>query len=77
LERLGPNLFLLLINVMSEYTTNSADSFFADYMVVYMTVPSPYDCQNLQQELQNLEKWDKDWLMEFYPNNNNIINKHL
>ena len=64
---LGPILFLMYIDDMPQYTQYSRVRLFADDTIVYLTVQSMDDCNKLQEDLRNLERWERDWLMEFHP----------
>ena len=56
---LGPNLFLLYINVLPE-NINLQVRLFADEIGT-----SKDDSQTLQQDLQKLDRWEKTWEMHF------------
>ena len=65
---IGPLLFLLYINDLPDYLTNgSKTNLFADDSILYRPVNSPEDSIKLQCDLDNLEKWESDWLMSFHP----------
>ena len=40
---------------------------FADNTIVYLTIKSHASAQSLQEDLHNLELWEKEWSMEFNP----------
>ena len=61
---LGPTLFLLFINDITQ-VTNSQLRLFADDTVLYRTINSLHDHQVLQEGLLNLTKWASDWRMDF------------
>ena len=63
---LGPILFLIFINDISRDTSSSI-RLFADDTIIYRPLRHPSDCRALQQDLQHLEKWSKEWQMEFHP----------
>ena len=63
---LGPLLFLLYINDLSE-NIKSQVRLFADDTAVYLTVSSAYDSQILQSDLDTLQHWERTWDMEFNP----------
>ena len=61
---LGPVLFLIYIsdiaiNIKSEIRLS------ADDILLYKVIASPTDHLILQNDLDTLTKWAKDWLMEF------------
>ena len=61
---LGPALFLVYINDLPE-KLNSTPRLFADDSLLYRIIDSPADCDLLQEDLHTLEKWERDWSMEF------------
>ena len=69
---LGPLMFLVFINDFPCYV-KSRVLFFGDETVIYLTVKSESDCQQLQDDLRSLEKWESNWCMEFNPSKCNII----
>ena len=65
---LGPSLFLLYINDLPSYIhKNSSVRLFADDCVLYRTIDNNQDSKDLQADLDSLQKWESDWLMEFHP----------
>ena len=64
---LGPIFVLMYINNMAEYTKHSSVRLFADYTIIYLTLTAENDCEKIQEDLQALERWVVDWLMEFHP----------
>jgi len=60
----GPCLFLLHINDLPENLI-SKTRLFADDTLAYLTIQSDTDCEVLQKDLDNLARWEKQWLMEF------------
>ncbi len=70
---LGPIFFLVYINDMPEYTKNSTVRLFADDTIVYLTITGEQDCEKLQEDLEALERWEKDWLMEFHPDKCSVM----
>ncbi|MCG7866607.1 MAG: reverse transcriptase family protein, partial [Candidatus Thiodiazotropha taylori] len=69
---LGPLLFLIFINDLPQ-TIQSNVRLFADDCIVYRELNSSYDCEILQQDLHNLENWERTWGMEFHPAKCNVM----
>ena len=69
---LGPLLFLTFINDMPQQT-KSEIRLFADDSLLLRRIRSPQDTEILQNDLTALEKWGKDWQMEFNPNKCTVI----
>ena len=63
---LGPILFLAYINDLPE-CVRSSSKLFADDCVLYRTINSVEDAKILQDDLNNLQKWEDLWLMSFHP----------
>jgi hypothetical protein len=61
---LGPLLFLIYINDMPS-CVSSTPRLFADDCLLYRTIHSKSDSEILQQDLDNLQEWENNWLMEF------------
>ena len=68
---LGPILFLLFINDITQ-VTNSPLRLFADDTVLYRTINSLHDHYVLQEDLPNVTKSASDWQMNF-----NVTKCHL
>ena len=66
---LGPVLFLIYINVLPEYVSNSTVRLFADDTLLYLTIHNSSDGTKLQEDLKNLERWESEWQMSFHPEN--------
>ena len=64
---LGPVLFLIYINDLPEYVTNCTVILFADDTLLYLAIHNSSDCSKLQDDLNNLERWESDWKMAFHP----------
>ena len=69
---LGPALFLVFINDLPAQVKSSV-RLFADDTIVYHNIKSTQDCEELQQDLLQLEKWEDTWQMEFHPDKCNVI----
>ena len=72
---LGPSLFLAYINDLPE-SVKSRVRLFADDTIVYLTIKSQESAQALQNDLKNLELWEKEWSMEFNPDKCEILRIH-
>ena len=70
---LGPILFLIYINDLPEYVSNSTVRLFADDTLLYLTIHNSSDCIKLQEDLNNLERWESDWQMSFHPEKCEVI----
>ena len=70
---LGPILFLIYINDLPHYTKHSDVRLFADDTIVYLTISNVGDCRKLQEDLENLERWEQEWQMEFHPAKCNVL----
>jgi hypothetical protein len=67
---LGPLLFLVYINDLLS-NVNAIDILFADDCLLYRTIKTTDDAVSLQNKLDTLQQWEKDWLMSF--NLTNVI----
>jgi len=65
LKVLDPVLFLIYINDIA-INIESEIRLFVDDILLYKVIASPTDHLILQNDLDTLNKWAKDWLMEFY-----------
>ena len=70
---LGPVLFLVYINDLPEYVSNSTVRLFANGTLLYLTIHNSSDCDKHQEDLNNLERWESDWQMSFYPEKCKVI----
>ena len=70
---LGPALFLSFINDLVKAAKHSQVRLFADDCVLYRNVKTLEDCELLQEDLKNLEKWEEKWSMSFNPDKCNSI----
>ena len=69
---LGPLLFLVYINDMPEIISSTA-RLFGDDSLVYRTICTEEDQALLQEDLDKLQKWERDWLMQFNPDKFEVI----
>ena len=69
---LGPLLFLLYINDLSD-NLQSTVKLFADDALLYGVITSDSDCDRLQDDLHKLEQWQNLWQMEFNPSKFKIL----
>ena len=70
----GPLLFLIFINDMPSYIQHSQIRLFADDAVLYKTIKSKEDSTLLQQDLDNLLRWESQWQMSFHPDKCKVMN---
>ena len=71
---LGQLFFLVYINDISKnLTPGTKISLFADDSLLYRTIKSSKDCEILQKDLNNLQKWERLWKMEFHPGKCNLL----
>ena len=61
---LGPTLFLMFVNDIDSVISSHIQKF-ADDCKVYRSVPTTQDIDTLQQDIDNLCKWSRDWQMLF------------
>ena len=69
---LGPCLFLLYINDMPE-GIDSTVRLFADDTIIYTALKPKSNSITLQQDLDKLAQWGKDWNMQFHPDKCQVI----
>ena len=62
---LGPLLFLIYINDLPNCVQNSVCRLFADDCILYQRIRSSQDSDKLQADLDQFQKWESTWLMEF------------
>lgn len=70
---LGPLCFLIYINKLPSSVSKSQVRLFADDTVVYIAINSPSDSLSLQEDLNNMQIWEKEWDMEFNPSKCQVI----
>lgn len=61
---LGPILFIIFVNDLPD-VVRSICKMFADDCKVYTPLSSRVDQQQLQEDIDNLCQWSKDWLLKF------------
>ena len=69
----GPALFLININDLPQYVSNRTVRVFADDTLMCLTIHNSSDCTKLQEDLNNLERWESDWQMSFHPEKCEVI----
>jgi hypothetical protein len=62
---LGPLLFLVYINDLLS-NVNATGRLFADDCLLYHTIKTTDDAVSLQNNLDTLQQWEKDWLMSLF-----------
>ena len=60
---LGPSMFLFYVNDLSDSLSSSV-RLFADDTIIYLTIQSEDDTNQLQGDLDKLAEWSKAWSME-------------
>ena len=69
---LGPLLFLIYINDLPS-RVNSTARLFADDCLLYRHIKTNDDTTSLQDDLNNLQYWERDWQMHFNPDECEVI----
>ena len=69
---LGPILFLLYINDLPD-SLQSQVRLFADDTAMYLTVQGQADSKKLQNDLDILQEWEREWDMEFNPSKCQVV----
>ena len=69
---LGPLLFLLYVKDLPANLQSSV-SLFADDALLYGIISNEDDCNRLQDDLLELERWQDRWQMKFNPSKCKII----
>ena len=70
---LGPLLFLIYINDLPNCFQNSVCRLFADDCILFQWIRSCQDSNKLQAGLDQLQKWESIWLMEFHTSKCQVI----
>jgi len=73
---LGPLLFLIYINDLPQYVSPGTEvRLFADDSAIYRKIKDKdHDPVILQNDLDNLQAWEKMWSMEFHPHKCQLLN---
>jgi len=69
---LGPSLFLFYINDIPTGISSTV-RLFADDTIIYIALKPPSNNSILQDDLNKLSVWEKEWKMEFHPDKCQII----
>ena len=69
---LGPILFLIFINDISDRITSNI-RLFANDTIIYRNIKNTEDAEKLQTDLHTLERWSREWQMEFHPSKCNTL----
>ena len=70
---LGPLLFLLYIDDLTSYCEHSESKIFADDTKLYGKVCNVKDAEILQNDLDNIYEWSKEWNLKFNASKCNIL----
>ena len=71
---LGPLLFLIYINdIDNKISSGTKIRLFADDSLLYRTIKTDEDSAILQNDLNQLQEWEKTWKMEFHPHKCQLI----
>ena len=69
---LGPLLFLAYINDLPSHVPPTC-RLFADDGLLYRIIRSPEDQEKVQEDLDRLQDWERDWLTAFNPTKCKVI----
>ena len=69
---LAPILFLCYINDLPNQVSSTV-RLFADDCLLYRNINTTHDAETLQEDIDKLQTWEADWLMEFNPDKCEII----
>ena len=65
---LGPLLFLVFINDLTNQVQSCDVRLFADDTVLYVIADNPQDCVGaLNDDLRHIQSWADEWLVKFSP----------
>ena len=62
----APILFLCYINDLPNQVSSTV-RLFADDCLLYRNINTTHDAETLQEDIDKLQTWEADWLMEFNP----------
>ena len=63
----------LKVQVLDQWNTTSDVRLFANDALMYRHIRSEEDAFALQKDLSSLEKWEREWQMEFHPQKCTVI----
>ena len=69
---IGSVLFICYINDLPDQLSSTA-SIFVDDCLLYRNINASANADKLQDDIDRLQKWEADWLMEFKPDKCEII----
>ena len=69
---LGPSLFLYYINDIPD-GLQAKVRLFADDTIAYLAISNPSDCSTLQNDLDQLARWEEKWKMAFHPDKCQVL----
>ena len=69
---LGPHLFILFINDITD-SVKATSRLFADDCIVYQTITDQRDEESLQKDLNSLVDWATKWGMKFNASKCNVM----
>ena len=69
----GALLFLIYMNGLPKCVQNSVCRLFADDCILYQRTRPCHDSNKLQADLDQLQKWERIWLMEFHTSKCQVI----
>ena len=70
---LGPLFFLIYINNLPKCVQYSVSHLFVDDCIIYQRIRSCHDSNKIQADLDQLQKWESIWLMEFQTSKCQVI----
>ena len=62
---IGPQLFIIFVKNDPSDCVKSAITFFADYTKIYREIKDQSDIKQLQDNIDSLKKWSRDWQLLF------------